>query len=113
VTFDSAAGFLAGLQKMVDPITVPELDDLAPEAHLEPDSLVVSVPRDSVQNIQTAAAPTRVAVTAEAAAQLPQALAQLRISRTGDGDVTIEAPPAAAKALASLLQGIASQLLAG
>ena len=118
VRFDRSGSFLASLERLFADAPEPgeeDEDELEAEAELAEDTLP-SAPPQAVSPAQ-AAAPQ---ATASPGATLPAApgleamqglFAGLEVQRTPEGRVRIEAPPEAAAALASLLQGLAQALV--
>ena len=122
VRFDRSGSFLSRLEKIVEPVTVPdlpedaavqeaetsadrELDEMVSAADESQDAAPVLQPEQTAQ-------PNRVAPpeSLPSAVELTHLLAQLSIRSTNTGNIVIEAPPDAAASLAGLFEGMARML---
>jgi hypothetical protein len=113
VRFDGPASFTADIERLIEPIEVPEAvgGEDAPEATEDPGELQPEAPPPA-EPVPTAAAEEQVA--ADVLPLPPLGVAQLfekiSVSRTPEGGMRIEAPPSAAAELSQLLAGLVDLL---
>lgn len=125
VEFAQAGSFLSRIERLIDRPEVPPLDESDDGAgDAAADTQVDDTPADAVVEVQPVAVASAVAVV-PASAGVPAAapavplealsalFASVAMRPLADGRVSIEAPPAAAAALATLLRSVASMLDAG
>ena len=123
VRFDRCGSFIGRLEKIVEPVQVPDLpenrdgEEDTGVADREVDGMVGAA--DESQDVVGAPAPpASVPAVSAPAAALPSAtdvkvlFSALQIRRTERGGISIEAPPEAAATLAALFEGMASLLRA-
>jgi hypothetical protein len=126
IHFERSGSFLSRLEKLVEPIAVPELSDPAvdaPEAALpleheldemvsaadeSQDTLIEPVPEPAAAT--PAPAPPETAVALPSAVEVKRLFASLQIRPGTSGGIVIEAPPDAAAGLAALFEGMAQML---
>lgn len=127
VQFDSKGGFLAQVERLLEPVKVPELPEglegaeTGPEVVAKEESDLASADLDVAPAVpEGGGAPDAGAIVHGAAGadkppfristSLGASLRQLRVSRETDGTVRIEAPPSAAEDLIGVFEGLASLL---
>ncbi|HYD50931.1 MAG TPA: DEAD/DEAH box helicase [Terriglobales bacterium] len=119
VHFDRSGSFLTQLERVVEPVTVPQAED----TDLEQEEVALAREIDVVagladENIEPAPMPVRIESphlpSHEGTAPAPLAVAdlfsRLQVSVTADGGIAIAAPPEAASSLAALFEGMARLL---
>lgn len=115
VRFEDADTVMTKLERLIEPASAPDLPPAEPsedEAAPEPIGEVEDLGQSAGDAEPVSKAPTAQAVlpTQEALQALVSAL---RVEAKPDGSLTIEAPPEAARTLASLFDSMASALRAG
>ena len=135
VQFDSKGGVLAQVERLLEPVKVPELPEALEGAETGPEvvakeesdlasanlDVAPAVPEgggapDAGAIVHGAAEAARVGAAGadkppfQISASLGASLRQLRVSREADGTVRIEAPPSAAEDLIGVFEGLASLL---
>ncbi len=126
VRFDRSGSFLSQIERVIEPVTVPEPEDAdlqqeetPPDRELEEiiaaaDESADPTPRtlpEPAGSAPAGRAPSEAAPSGESA-DVEKLLASLRIRPTAEGGLAIEAPPEAAGTLASLFEGMARLLRA-
>ena len=128
VQFERSGSFLVQVERVIEPVEVPGLEDDAsfdeedPVLARELDGMMASADEASDgiaaepadERPATGAAPATAGAKDAAAvpADVQQLFSQLRIGTTADGGISIEAPPEAAATLASVFEGMAKLLRA-
>jgi superfamily II DNA/RNA helicase len=118
ITFERSGSFLSRLEKIVDPVKVPDLKDDGAEDGSEEEMEKLLAQADEASDARAAEAPEVKAIAAPAAgpAGLPsptevrKLFSRLQVRPTEGGGISIEAPPDAASSLAALFEGMARLL---
>jgi hypothetical protein len=126
VRFDAPAGFLEDIQRLVEPVVVPELGSDAsedPSDGAEDGDSVAGAEGDGPHDggVVATAMPApdpeaRIAAATSSPASPPRPPSlfdRLSVTRTENGGLRIEAPPEAAEELTQLLQRLSEMLAAG
>lgn len=120
VCFDRSGSFLTQLERIVEPVAVPEPED----ADLQPEETPLARELEAIMAAADESADLPAAAAAPAPAKrhgmegvasgtpvdVGQLFASLKVRTTADGGMAIEAPPEAAGTLASVFEGLARLL---
>jgi SNF2 family DNA or RNA helicase len=131
VRFDGPSSFTGDIERLIEPIEVPEAisgedaagEDAAGEDAAGEDAAGEDAAGEDVGERPPAAEPAQATERAPASGELPltnagpapslavtQLFQQISVSRTADGGLRIEAPPSAAAELSQLLEGLVGLL---
>ncbi|MGQ0505991.1 MAG: DEAD/DEAH box helicase [Myxococcaceae bacterium] len=103
VSFEKGGSFLATVQRMVEPVILPDPSEAAEDSEV-PETGDVEDTVPTVAELKPSVAPAVPVLPSE----VTQLMANVRMERLEDGRMRIDAPPEAAASMAAMFEGLAA-----